>query len=89
MFGLGMPEIIVLLVIVVLVFGAGRISELGGAIGKGIKNFKKSINGPDEIDISEPRMRRGRKKDVLPQPVRTMICLDLVWRMVGSPCRYS
>jgi sec-independent protein translocase protein TatA len=62
MFGLGMPEIIVLLVIVVLVFGAGRISELGGAIGKGIKNFKKSINGPDEIDISQPKDAKREEK---------------------------
>jgi TatA/E family protein of Tat protein translocase len=41
MFGLGMPELIVILVIVILVFGAGRISEIGGAIGKGIKSLKK------------------------------------------------
>ena len=50
MFGLGMPELIVILVIIIFIFGAGRISEIGGAIGKGIKNFKKSINGSDEIE---------------------------------------
>jgi sec-independent protein translocase protein TatA len=52
MFGLGMPELIIILIIVVLIFGAGRISEIGGAIGKGIKGFKKSINEPDSIDIT-------------------------------------
>ena len=52
MFGLGMPELIIILIIVVLIFGAGRISEIGGAIGKGIKGFKKSINEPDSIDVT-------------------------------------
>ena len=44
MFGLGFPELIVILIIVILIFGAGRISEIGGALGKGIKSFKKSIS---------------------------------------------
>ncbi|HEX2966437.1 MAG TPA: twin-arginine translocase TatA/TatE family subunit [Syntrophorhabdaceae bacterium] len=52
MFGLGMPELIVILVIAVLIFGAGRISEIGSALGKGIKGFKKSMNEPDEIDVT-------------------------------------
>ena len=61
MFGLGMPELIVILVIVVLVFGAGRISEIGRVIGKGIKSLKKSINGPDEIDIPLPKDEKEKK----------------------------
>ena len=52
MFGLGMPELIVILVIILIVFGAGKLPEIGGAIGKGIRNFKKSLKGEDEIDIS-------------------------------------
>jgi sec-independent protein translocase protein TatA len=52
MFGLGMPELIIILIIVVLIFGAGRISEIGGAIGKGIRGFKKSVNEPDSIDVT-------------------------------------
>jgi sec-independent protein translocase protein TatA len=52
MFGLGMPELIIILVIVLIIFGAGRISEIGGAIGKGIKSFKKSANEPDSIDVT-------------------------------------
>ena len=51
MFGLGMPELIIIMVIVLLIFGAGKLSEIGGAIGKGIKGFKKSMKEPDEIDI--------------------------------------
>jgi sec-independent protein translocase protein TatA len=52
MFGLGMPELIIIMIIVILVFGAGRISEIGGSIGKGIKNFKKSMNDSPEIDVT-------------------------------------
>ena len=52
MFGLGMPELIIIMVIVVLIFGAGKLPEIGGAIGKGIKGFKKSMKEPDEIDIT-------------------------------------
>jgi sec-independent protein translocase protein TatA len=52
MFGLGATEIILILIIVLLIFGANRLPQLGAGIGKGIRNFKKSIKGEDEIDIS-------------------------------------
>ena len=39
---LGLPELIVVFVIVVLVFGVGRLGEVGGALGKGIREFKKA-----------------------------------------------
>ena len=48
MFGLGFPEIILILVIVVLIFGTSRIPELGRGLGEGIRNFKKSVKGDDE-----------------------------------------
>jgi len=48
MFGLGMPELIVILVIILIVFGAGKLPEIGGAIGKGIRNFKKSSKEGEE-----------------------------------------
>lgn len=47
-----MPELIIIMVIVLLIFGAGKLPEIGGAIGKAIKGFKKSVREPDEIDIT-------------------------------------
>ena len=52
MFGFGLPEMIIVLVIVLVVFGAGKLPEIGGAFGKSIKNFKKASDGKDEIEIS-------------------------------------
>lgn len=42
MFGIGMPELVVILVIVLIVFGAGKLPEIGAGIGNAIKNFKKA-----------------------------------------------
>ena len=42
MFGLGMPELLVILVIALLVFGAGRLPEVGSSLGKAIRGFKES-----------------------------------------------
>jgi len=47
-----MPELLVILVIILIIFGAGKLPEIGGAIGKGIKNFKKASNEPEEIDVT-------------------------------------
>jgi sec-independent protein translocase protein TatA len=52
MFGLGIPELIIIMVIVMIIFGAGKLPEIGGAIGKGIKSFKKSVKEPEEIDVT-------------------------------------
>lgn len=52
MFGLGVTELILILVVVLIVFGAGRLPELGDGIGRGIRNFRKSVRMPDEIDVT-------------------------------------
>lgn len=53
---LGFPEIMIILVIVLLLFGAKRIPEIAGSMGKGIKEFKKNINeATREINTDSPR----------------------------------
>ena len=52
MFGLGVPELLVILGIVVLLFGARRLPEIGSGMGKAIKNFRLGVSGKDEIDVT-------------------------------------
>jgi sec-independent protein translocase protein TatA len=50
MFGLGMPELIVILIIALVIFGTNRLPQLGEGLGKAIRGFKKGISdSPDEI----------------------------------------
>ncbi|HDZ24765.1 MAG TPA: twin-arginine translocase TatA/TatE family subunit [Desulfobacteraceae bacterium] len=53
MFGIGMPELIIILIIILIIFGAGKLPEIGSGIGKGIKNFKKATNEAQK-EIQEP-----------------------------------
>ena len=55
MFGLGVPELLVILGIVVLLFGARRLPEIGSGLGKAIKNFRAGVSGKDEIDVTPPK----------------------------------
>ena len=52
MFGLGATELIIILVIVVIMFGASRLPEIGKGVGEAIKNFKKSTSADPEIDVT-------------------------------------
>ena len=54
--GIGMPELIIILVIILIIFGAGKLPEIGSGIGKGIKNFKKATRDAEleDKDESEP-----------------------------------
>jgi sec-independent protein translocase protein TatA len=54
MFGLGITELIIILVIVVLMFGAGRLADIGEGLGKGIRNFRRAVKSPDAIDVTPP-----------------------------------
>lgn len=45
---LGVPELIIILVIVLLIFGVGRLSDVGGALGKSIREFRRAAQEPDE-----------------------------------------
>jgi sec-independent protein translocase protein TatA len=62
MFGLGLPELLIILVIVVLLFGAGRLPQIGSGVGEGIRNFKKAIkDDKNEVDVT-PQKDDGEKK---------------------------
>ena len=52
MFGLGLPELLVILVIVLLIFGANRLPSIGSGLGKAIRDFKNSVTGKDAIDVT-------------------------------------
>lgn len=64
---IGAPELIVIALIALLLFGAGRIADIGKGLGQGIKNFKQGIKEADTDDDSEkpvkPALKAGAKKE--------------------------
>jgi len=62
---MGWPEIVIILVIILIVFGVGKLPQVGGALGKGLRAFKKGQAGEDEEEttVSEPK-KTVRKKAV-------------------------
>jgi sec-independent protein translocase protein TatA len=64
MFGtLGTTELIIIFLIVLVLFGASRLPEIGGGIGKAIRNFKKSVSEPDEIDVTPKKPVEGKEEE--------------------------
>ena len=56
--GIGIPELVIILVILLLIFGPSRLGDLGTALGKGIKGFKRSVKEPDEIDVTPSKQEQ-------------------------------
>ena len=52
MMGIGFPELMIILVIIMIIFGAGKLPEIGSAFGRSIKNFKQSMKDAQEEDVS-------------------------------------
>jgi len=48
--GIGLPELLVVLVIILIIFGASRLRDIGGALGGAISEFRRSVSGQDEED---------------------------------------
>ncbi|SHJ07885.1 sec-independent protein translocase protein TatA [Malonomonas rubra DSM 5091] len=63
MFGLGTQELLIILVLVMIVFGAGKLPQVGSSLGKGLRNFKKGMNDADEEEIEEAKVEEIEKKD--------------------------
>ena len=60
MFGIGMPELLIILVIILIIFGAGKLPEIGSGLGKGIRNFRKATK---EIDKEDPEKKIEEDKN--------------------------
>ena len=61
--GIGVWELLLVLVIVLVIFGANKLPEIGGGIGRAIKNFKKATNEPEEIDVTPKDSGAPKDKD--------------------------
>jgi sec-independent protein translocase protein TatA len=63
MFGLGTQELMIILVIIIVLFGATRLPQIGSGIGQAIRNFKKSVREGDEIDVTPDKEEKEKKKE--------------------------
>ena len=59
--GFGGPELAIILLIVVIIFGVGRLPEVGGAMGKAIREFRSSVSGKSETD-ENAELEAGQEK---------------------------
>lgn len=62
MFGLGTQELIIILVLVLIIFGAGKLPQVGGAIGKGLRNFKEGMKEGDEDGEKKLEEKKSEEK---------------------------
>ena len=69
MFGLGLPEILVILVVILVLFGAGKLPEVLGQLGKGVKEFKGAVKGEEETPAPAPKPKAAPKKPPTKKPV--------------------
>jgi sec-independent protein translocase protein TatA len=67
----GMGELIVILVIVLLIFGAGKLPAIGDALGRSIKNFKRATGGNDEIEVAKRAELEEKKRAELAESNRS------------------
>lgn len=63
-FGLGFPELLVILAIILIFFGAGKLPELGRTLGSGIRNFQKSVRGEDEEENANKELPPSSSKSL-------------------------
>lgn len=64
---IGVPELLIILAIIVLIFGVGRIGKIGGELGKGIRSFREGIKGPEDEAKKDEELADPEKKDDDPQ----------------------
>ncbi len=61
--GIGIPELMILLVIVLIIFGANKLPEIGSGMGRAIKNFKRASDEPEEIDATRKDEKKEKRKE--------------------------
>lgn len=62
MFGLGFGELMIILLIVFVFFGVGKLGDVGGDLGRAIRNFRKAVNEPEAIDVT-PKGDEAKKEE--------------------------
>ena len=83
MFGsFGWMELVLILIIVLIIFGAGKIPQLGEGLGKAIKGFKKSVNEADAIDVTPPPSDTA-------EPPQTQIAQAQPAQPVNAPAQHT
>jgi sec-independent protein translocase protein TatA len=65
MFGIGLPELLVILVVCLVIFGPGKLPQIGEALGKGMRDFQRALKQPPEVDVtsSPPRVQDPEKPE--------------------------
>ncbi len=60
MAGFGVPELMIILLIVIVLFGASRLAGVGAALGKSVSDFRRGVKDDDAVTVSVPASRDGR-----------------------------
>ena len=60
---IGLPQILIILLVILLIFGAKRLPEIGASLGKGIRTFKSSVTGEDEVNQAENKNDAPKSRD--------------------------
>jgi len=64
MFGLGVPELMVILVIALVIFGPSKLPQIGSGLGKAIRDFKKGVTGGEDEDASNKDTKKDPPQDL-------------------------
>jgi sec-independent protein translocase protein TatA len=69
-FGIGLPELLIFLVVVLLLFGASRVPEIGRSVGKGMREFKDAVSGRDSDERPPPLPQAPEDEEKVASPPR-------------------
>ena len=67
MFGIGMQELLLILIVVLLIFGANKLPEIGGGLGRAIRNFRRASSEPDGSDLTPGKDKKPTSGDDAPK----------------------